>query len=289
MKSRLALYTDILPALKHWPRLFDSLDDVAPGLMPFAGFLAATVFDCRRLPFVFVEHTGEIAFDETEQLKEHVYLPFPACYFEFEDASGLLAMESRDDVVSIIYCSDISGGGWSQAPKDGSGLGWKETPPTIWGGMFHNHPAEASEFYQRFEAESEVDKLAAELLLGVLTLMSDKLLIDQPGPVAIPQLSTLRRGLPRLKAEPSHVLTLNVPAVRYAVSRSGRGGQHESPALHWRRGHWRVYHRHSEFEKGGWVRKCLAGDPSKGFVKPAQYRLTHEAPLLSVIDGGRAD
>jgi hypothetical protein len=131
--------------------------------------------------------------------------------------------------------------------------------------------------------------IAAILLIGIVSLLTDKLLIDRFAPDPAPWWTRGRRkkGKPPTNGD-THILTVNVPAVRYAVSRSVaiRGNSQESPALHWRRGHWRAYHRGSEFEHQGWVRRCLVGDPAKGFVRPAQYRLTHEPPLLHVIDGG---
>ena len=68
------------------------------------------------------------------------------------------------------------------------------------------------------------------------------------------------------------VLTLNVPAIRNEAKRTPLG-THESPALHWRRGHWRTLHRATEAETKTWIRKCLVGDPERGYIAK-NYRLT---------------
>jgi hypothetical protein len=128
--------------------------------------------------------------------------------------------------------------------------------------------------------EDATAREAAIMLLGALVLLDEKLVIDTfvPDPVAWWQRERIRKGKPPTSGD-AHVLTVNVPAVRYAVSRSAvAAGTHESPCLHWRRGHSRTLHRGSEFESATWVRRCLVGDPDKGFVAP-RYRLTSRLPM----------
>jgi len=61
------------------------------------------------------------------------------------------------------------------------------------------------------------------------------------------------------------VLSLNLAETRKRAI-TARLGEHESPMLHWRRGHWRTLHRLSEFERRTWIKRCLVGNPEKGFV-----------------------
>jgi hypothetical protein len=118
------------------------------------------------------------------------------------------------------------------------------------------------------------------LLLGVLALLNEKLLAQNVVADPAPRLTAARakKGLPPLTAE-SRVLTINVAAVRNVV-RGVTLQHHESPALHWRRGHWRHLHRGSEFEKRAWVRRCLVGDPEKGYVGPRDFKLVWHQPMI---------
>jgi hypothetical protein len=133
------------------------------------------------------------------------------------------------------------------------------------------------------KAKRETPEKAARVLLGVLTLLNEKLVLSRTVPDPAPKLSEARqrRGLPPVSG-PHHVLTVNVPAVR-RLARATPLGTHESPALHWRRGHWRVLHRGSEFESTAWVRMCLVGDPSKGFVGKS-YKLVHEQTMIVPVE-----
>jgi hypothetical protein len=120
--------------------------------------------------------------------------------------------------------------------------------------------------------------LAAHLLLGTLELLNQKLLTQIAVADPAPRLTAARAKRGKYPRSGGYFrLDVNVPAMR----RMARAplGTHESPALHWRRGHERVLHRGSEFEGRTWVRKCLVGDPDKGFVGKS-YRLVHEMPML---------
>jgi hypothetical protein len=138
--------------------------------------------------------------------------------------------------------------------------------------------------HQIDEMPRERVREAGITLVGVLALLQDKLLLQhfEPDPTAWWSRQRLaKRKLPT--SGDSYVLTVNVPAVRYAVSRNAIPLRtHESPCLHWRRGHSRTLHRGSEFESTTWVRRCLVGDPDKGFVAP-QYRLTSRLPMPSEV------
>jgi hypothetical protein len=130
------------------------------------------------------------------------------------------------------------------------------------------------------ESERELAHEGGVALLGLVALLQDKLLLEQfvPDPQVWWQRERAKKGKLPTSGD-AHVLTVNVPAVRYAVSRSAAPrGTHESPCLHWRRGHSRTLHRGSEFESTTWVRRCLVGDPDKGFIAPS-YRLTSRLPM----------
>lgn len=126
----------------------------------------------------------------------------------------------------------------------------------------------------------DLGKRGQIMLLGVLTLMREKLVLERTDPDPAPRLTVARtkRGKYPVSGE-TRVLTVNVPMVR-SIARKTPLMAHESPMLHWRRGHHRVIHRFSEFERSVWVKRCLVGDPDKGFVRK-QYRLVHELPMLA--------
>jgi hypothetical protein len=180
-------------------------------------------------------------------------------------------------------------------------LGLESPYPGPMRGCFTNGYIEPDDDEYEFFYESEYDDshpdyseqgpdtaytplVAAKRLLGVLTLLNEKLALEhtiEPDEFTAARIARQRRQGYIVDRPPRTVLTLNVPTVRYAVSRSGRIGAHESPCLHWRRGHQRVLHRGSEFEKTAWVRRCLVGDPDKGFVGKS-YRLVHQMPMLGI-------
>jgi hypothetical protein len=278
----------------------------------FSHIITSTVFDCCALPFEFVLDTGRAALEEIKALGKQIQLPFPQIYFEFDDKDviyGLFATEYHNIEVKIGTFPEMS-------VEEARALARKlqNAPPpaidpnqpySIGLTMFERFAEddiiidgaiaefgngkidEDGDMVPFFEIKQETDNpahdaglelIAAPLLLGVLTLLADKLVIDTLGEPAIPRLSTLWGRGPR-RPSPSHVLTVNVPAVRYAASRAiTLKGTHESPCLHWRRGHSRTLHRGSEFESSTWVRRCLVGDPDKGFVK-GTYKLVHRLPM----------
>lgn len=53
-----------------------------------------------------------------------------------------------------------------------------------------------------------------------------------------------------------------------------KGGTHAPPRLHTRRGHYRKY----KSGKRVWIRDCMVGDPTKGFVKHDYKVVTHHDP-----------
>jgi hypothetical protein len=135
---------------------------------------------------------------------------------------------------------------------------------------------ELLEYSTRFMTDAE------KLLLGVLTLLRDRLVVDHVAADPNRWWNHERRKKGKLPTSgDTHVLTVNVPAIQRVASATS--GTHESPALHWRRGHWRTLHRASERETRTWVRCHLVGDPSKGFIRSKSYLLVADDEL-SVID-----
>lgn len=107
---------------------------------------------------------------------------------------------------------------------------------------------------------------AATMALGLLALMDERLLRQRT--VAGSTLTKNARRLNEGRAPllPYRIVTLNLAETRRRT-RSIALHQHESPRLHWRRGHWRVIGRMSEFERRTWIKRMLVGDPDKGFVQ----------------------
>lgn len=120
-----------------------------------------------------------------------------------------------------------------------------------------------------------------KLMIGVLTLLNDKLVIDHAQPDRRRYINAKRakKNLPPLGGS-THVLTVNVPTMR-AMARREPVGTHESPALHWRRGHWRTLHRGTELETRTWIKRMLVGDPDRGFISKT-YKLVNN--IQNVID-----
>lgn len=313
MKQKpLKLYTHLLPELGTWEHesgfwnpetgesgetvLYMGRDELEETLRD-----DARIFDCRPLPPGFVEDTGRAFWEELEQTGGEVRLPFGnLCYFEFSNDYAILAAgceESMGELVDIVDEGEETIG-----VKNPVGLG---TTVTVTGfttysfqkdcdgyGEFTNgvqidEDREPSFFTYYNTADGrdgdEMVERAGIYLLGVLTLLNQKLVTEIVEPDPKPWLTAHRaiRGKTQKSGE-SRILTVNVPSVRKTTLRvvsNQERGTHESPTLHWRRGHWRTLHRGSEFENQSWVRPCLVGDPSKGFIR-SSYRLTHHLPMV---------
>jgi hypothetical protein len=257
----------------------------------------ATIFDCRALPLDFVIHTGTARYVDLSQSDEVFRLPATHCYFEFGEWA-VLASEEHEGPGDFAV-DDYPGGvpeavvrAWPvcaihfiwfrfQAGRLTSSLFDDYRP--IW-----SHGIAGSDYERGAmlgppltdDATPNPNLLALFLTLGVTGLLDDKLLLDMVHRDTRGFLNQQRRRKGKPPLDGAHrVLTLNVPAVRYAVSRAGRQpGMHESPCLHWRRGHQRILWRGSEFERRTWVRRCLVGDPDKGFVTTG-YRLVSHLPM----------
>lgn len=268
MKS-LDLYEKLLPTTVD-PEMKDALSRAIP-------------FDCRDLPYTFVLDTGLATMEEMAATNDIVRLPYHYSYFEFASELCVIANE----------VTHHSGDRLEQGDDLGDDLGTTvETrtfvKATVPGDYFRSSfgefangvlipGLEPSDFFEVFntdrDEDDDVETLGATMVLGALTLLKEKFVIDyDTGQPAIPKLSRFwkhRRGNPPTM----HHVTVNVPNIKRRATHGG--GTHESPQLHWRRGHYRVYHRGSEFEKRGWARKCLVGDPSRGFCLNTSYRLVN--------------
>jgi len=108
------------------------------------------------------------------------------------------------------------------------------------------------------------------MVLGLLSLMDEKLIREQR--IGGATMTRAARLLHKGKApnQSYRIVTLNLAETRRRT-KGVRLLKHETPMLHWRRGHWRTLHRKSEFERRVWIKRMLVGDPSRGFVAK-EYR-----------------
>jgi hypothetical protein len=308
----LALYRELIPGFAMPGKKYTD-DDVA--YMFLHELETISIFDCRALPTTFLDDTGDAVFDEIEQTKEQIYLPYNYCYFEFADEpkmiyaggsfhypAGSVDFETatsrslistdhvaEEDIGYEIEVYDLS----LDATFNGacSALSFGNTIPNDDGSQqpFHTIINEdALTKRQRNKLKPDHWETASKRVLAVMMLLRDKLVIDRMKRDPAPRVSRERERTqkPPVSGD-AHVLTINVPIVRYHAARNTPEGTHDSPALHWRRGHWRVYARGSNFEKTGWVNRCLVGDPDKGYRR-VQYRLVHRPLKLiqGVVDEG---
>lgn len=237
-------------------------------------FQKAVVFDCRELPPEFVEESGLVVLDEQ---RDYPKLPFEVCYFEFANEFAVTATTVLEEGAVL----DPERPSLAIQQFDGQTTAWRDETDLSWKEETDLYPDDDPKKQFYIEAVEEIGKgqRGAILVLGVLALLNEKLLADEIRPDPAPRLTASRSKDGRYPLTgPSHVLTVNVAAVRKAT-REVSIGKHESPCLHWRRGHNRVVHRGSEFEKRVWVSKCLVGDPSKGYLATA-YKLTQHQPMI---------
>jgi hypothetical protein len=224
----------------------------------------ATIFDCRSLPDKFVFESGDAAYDEHEALRTPFRLPYSNCYFEFPASIGVFASEitnrREDETVSHksvelvpFIKSDTAEWGYLEATVLFEN--WHENEFL----MFNN----VSEDGKSKVTGNDLWTIA-RMTMGAVSLLSEKLLTSEHKPDPAPKLTRARmkRGKPRLTSD-YHLLRVNVPAVR-KLARPIQPGGHESPCLHWRRGHWRVFDHDNN--RKTFVRKCLVGDPARGYV-----------------------
>jgi hypothetical protein len=277
--NKLAFHRFLLPGLHRW-----HTGTVSPGILEppenielkFKVASNAVLFDCTGMEYDFVNDTGVASLDEIIETGLTAHLPFEYCYFEFRPALGVLAYETDGKIRFWLIEYGIADDEYSDSSDEEKGcelaaclltdeLVLKERPDSIGG--------DDSEI-----ALSEYDQ-GAHLLVGISTLLNEHLIATEIRPDPAPQLNAkrIKKGRLPLSAE-TRVLTINTAAVRRAT-RGTSLLKHESPRLHWRRGHWRIMHRGSEFESKAWVRRCLVGDPARGSIHK-DYRVVWRQPML---------
>jgi len=300
--KNLGLHSHILPALRiggptvygtDWDSMFDEV----------AG---AVVFDCRDLDLSFLLDSGDAAYSEYSETTRPVRLPFDDCYFEFSNQkaifAGLIGMSVNADLDAIAASNFMD-----FPPYDDHYVeftlfnNWRNFPVQKYVKHlyedFGQFPSKIDPFYEGegiptpfFDTincehdgrRSDLEE-GARLLLGVLSLMEDRLIATEIRPDPCRELNRARVKKGRLPvSSETRVLTINTGAVR-RVAAMPTGETHGAPRLHWRRGHWRVIHRGSEFESRTWVRRCLVGDPDAGYVQK-DYRVVWQPPMLSETD-----
>ena len=272
--AELNLYTKIRPALKKAKRnLYDAdrtFGDDPDGFLDFLRYdigvsslqdmwldESVTKMDCKRIPLGFVVETGIEYLNECTETGSIPMLPFEQVIMEFQDSDGYthcFYMTDGDDVdgrkplelVHINYISDIdvvkTSSGWYYVGEDD-------------GRMFIEA---GNEDLDEFNDISQV----MPMCFGILSLMKEKLINSY-------EVITSQKSKKKKKNGPIgsdyRVLTLNLAQAR-RMSSGSRLKKHESPRMHWRRGHWRTIHRYTEDERNVWINKMLVGDPDKGFV-----------------------
>lgn len=265
----------------QWGEMGEVID---PELLVKSYLPYAQVFDARELPTEFLLDTYDALSEEPKSvMRDPITLPYGMCYFEFSEQLSVLALavgtkhietddglETRGRPICLLcFCSEADDSPFISAASIDNAV--------IDGEM---GPLYTTEAINRSDTQRLIGGRVAQLLIGALELLKHRLLVNTHEPDPAPRLTTVRakKGKYPISGD-SWVLTVNVPAVRH-IAAATKLGAHESPALHWRRSHWRVLHRGSEFESQVVVRKCLVGDPAKGFIRKS-YRLTHGLPMLA--------
>jgi len=243
--------------------------------------LGSEVFDCRDLPLELLIDTGEAVFDEPAAARVPFRLPYPLCWFEFAGGVGVLAAAVDEGMITQRGIT------MEQFKEFGGELNTINVFHTRNGdphqkllrmGIFKDG---SDDFFEANHGDPNQDaeaKNGAIMLVGAITLLNEKFLACSSNQELSQPINWIRRkeGLPTKSAV--RVLTINVAAVRNAT-RSTSLAKHESPCLHWRRGHSRILHRGSEFETSTWVKRCLVGDPDKGFAGKS-YRIVRDMPMI---------
>lgn len=253
-------------------------------------------FDCTGIDRDFLIHTGrefrseiDAAYDGGNELA----LPYASCLFEFADE--IVAVEEVCTCWGGVMSNEVAAGREEYAMKAHSqaihGVVANKRPVSsiltveeIAGNYEDNsfivqtrsdwlverqYSRSCSEEFKAVNVTAKDEskfKDAADLVLGVLCLLSERLLLKEH-PVSGQSTTKNARARASGKSERHQyrILKLNLAEAKHRA-RKAAIRQHESPRLHWRRGHWRTLHRGSEFEGRTWIKRCLVGDPDRGFV-----------------------
>lgn len=234
-------------------------------------------FDCKGLDRGFVRDTGSERYEELLQSGEGIRLPFSASVFEFSDLA-----------VFVEETAEWLGGRLDEDTTNFEKTGWKRYNTAEASVVTFDGQSSMTTFvvFETMELHTKQDwhddckydpviifneedndrsREGAILLLGVLTLMEERLLRERTVSRAESTIAKRKRK-GKLEFVSYRVLSLNLAETRRRTS-SVRLMKHESPRLHWRRGHWRAIGRLSEFERKTWIKRCLVGDPEKGFAE----------------------
>jgi hypothetical protein len=270
---------------------------------------AATIYDCRQLPIGFLEDTGDAYLHELKETQGVLKLPELTCYFEFPDHIYVIAGTAMSEEMNgTITKGDET---WEfQPPQVGSVCyyGWTFYPPISpeivaeamipQAGIITNMHFDDLKSGPPFDsaigigaAKKAGDAATAYgkfLMAGVIALLNEKYLIDHVKKDPKPYINKIRRkkGKPPISSD-THLLRVNVPMVRYeARKHEPTGRHHESPCLHWRRGHRRILpplYEGDNQARSTWVKRHLVGDPSKGYAPVKGYRLRYKEPPAEAI------
>lgn len=248
--------------------------------------------DCKAIPTDFLLDTGTQREEEILETGEVVRLPFGNSIFEFEDCAAIVG-----DEYHLVPIFDADGntdeelhfqaiaGYVLPLVQDFNSL-YLQLPRrfTIYSRQFweadyeYNEPMDVDKFEYKFKpygichtdcGEDEVGdgilRRGYLMLLGLLTLLDEQLL-HKAKKESVPAATNAKLRKAGIRPiPPHHVLTLNLAETRRRA-KVAPSNSHESPRLHWRRGHYRTIGRMSEFERRSWIRRCLVGDVDKGFV-----------------------
>jgi len=247
-------------------------------------FKHAMLFDCRRLPLGFVEDTGEAALEDMEATGEPFALPWDECYFEFAESNCAVAWAM--DVPIEDRPSETVRSPFVFGLHDHPELDVLDRYASVMSGWTAGHKPNGQCELIEFSAEPStgdtngaVSLYCNYLVVGAIALLNDQLVIETERPDPRPYINAKRRAKGKLPISgPQRLLTVNVPRIRYVTSGNSAGGTHASPALHWRRGHNRMLPgKGNELPRSVRVKRCLVGDPARGYIKPKGYRLVPNA------------
>lgn len=235
--------------------------------------MAAHRFDCTRIPVDFVMHTAEEAVAEMQDGAAAPRLPFDGCLFEFAEFdvfARTLSDGDKEELGDPAFILDVIPFGATRLFNVTTEIVEPDEFRRRYQPTVEYHPVDIEAGGRRDEKHMPVAYRGAMLTVGLLTLMEERLLLNRKVNGAGSTKNARRAHKNEGPLLPYRIVTLNLAETRRRAKRATLRA-HESPRLHWRRGHWRTLHRLSEFESRTWVRRCLVGDPDKGFV-PKHYR-----------------
>lgn len=279
MKEATLLFDRIVAPVALAPGFADQFEYLA---LERDTVVSAARFDVKALPFDFVLDTGAGRLEELNETGEEVRSPFNQSIFEFADRAVIVTpcvhhmgderhrtvecwsipfVDDREVIEESLLCeahAQIQSrqhflAEMNEGVNDGT---CTFSPVEVW-----NSDGKTDQFVRQ----------GALLVLGVLTLLEERLLRNTPRSSIPAALNERRKRAGAAPVADHRVLTLNLAEAR----RRTKGvalRRHESPRLHWRRGSYHTLYRGSEFEQRVWHRRCLCGDPDKGFVQK-HYRV----------------